>query len=285
MQYYKERFDLLNDSISIGEDKLKEYWLEIYNFFSGKGYFKLAENGVGQGKHTIALKFQPSPEQFFLLHLGKIGMWPIEPNIGKYSIEDIFTVIEMYYAAIADCTWGEDENGENNWIVEREKPKSEYATFLNNILRFYEDGYYLEPNHGYIMPSPNKALLHQLQDEYSELPSDIYDRLKSATKDFYRFDATLERQRKAIASLADILESVRDDLKNVLNNEYNIAKNDHDKLIFEVVNNYNIRHDNDRQKKDYSKEIWLDWMMQYYTSTIIAYYRLKEKISVQDSNK
>ena len=29
--------------------------------------------------------------------------------------------------------------------------------------------------------------------------------------------------------------------------------------------------------RDSSKEIWYDWMMQYYTSVIIAFYKLKNK--------
>lgn len=40
-------------------------------------------------------------------------------------------------------------------------------------------------------------------------------------------------------------------------------------------NGYNIRHNKADQKTDYSREIWYDWMMQYYTSTILAYYKLK----------
>lgn len=94
---------------------------------------------------------------------------------------------------------------------------------------------------------------------------------------FYRFDSNSEMKKKAINILADILENVRDDLKNILNDEFQINKNKHDALIFEMVNGYGIRHNNKNQKTDYSKEIWYDWMMQYYTSTIITYYRLKNK--------
>lgn len=68
---------------------------------------------------------------------------------------------------------------------------------------------------------------------------------------------------------------MRDDLKETLNQEYDISKNDHDRLIFGIVNGYNIRHNKADQKTDYSCEIWYDWMMQYYTSTILAYYKLK----------
>lgn len=37
------------------------------------------------------------------------------------------------------------------------------------------------------------------------------------------------------------------------------------------------RHDRAEQKSDYSKKIWYDCMMQYYTSVIIVFYKLKNK--------
>lgn len=277
MKYYKERNGLLEPSDFIDEKKLAHYWIEIYKYFNNKGYFKLAETGVKQGNHVYAPQFAPSPAQYFLLHLGKNDMWPIEENIKKYTVEDIFTTIEIYYAEIADCKWEENDDGDWNWTIETEAPKREYAFYINNILKLYKTGYCLEPLQGIIMSTPNDALRHQLGEAQPEIPSAIYERLSSASKDFYRFDATEERKRKAIASLADVLESIRNDMKLIFNSEYKITKNEHDRLIFDVVNNYHIRHDNEKQYENYSTDIWYDWMMQYYTSTIIAFYRLKEK--------
>ena len=55
-----------------------------------------------------------------------------------------------------------------------------------------------------------------------------------------------------------------------------LYKDSKDRLIFGIVNEYNIRHNKADQKTDYSREIWYDWMMQYYTSTIITYCKLKK---------
>ena len=68
-----------------------------------------------------------------------------------------------------------------------------------------------------------------------------------------------------------------EEVKDIFNAEYEVPKNEHDKLIFGIVNGYNIRHNRAGQNSDYSKEIWYDWMMQYYTSVIIAFYKLKNK--------
>jgi hypothetical protein len=87
----------------------------------------------------------------------------------------------------------------------------------------------------------------------------------------------MEEKKKAINILADILEKEREPLKELLNSEYEVGKNEHDKLIFGIVNGFNIRHNRADQKGDYSREIWYDWMMQYYTSVIIAYYKLQRE--------
>ena len=81
MKYYKERNGLLEPSDFIDEKKLAHYWIEIYKYFNKKGYFKLAETSVKQGNHVYAPQFAPSPAQYFLLHLGKNEIWPIEEII------------------------------------------------------------------------------------------------------------------------------------------------------------------------------------------------------------
>lgn len=142
--------------------------------------------------------------------------------------------------------------------------------------RSYKDGYYLERSNGFIMEMPNKALQEQLSYDGAELSEDVLEQLKSASRMYYRFDTDMEAKKKPINILADILEKVRDDLKETLNQEYDVSKNEHDRLIFGIVNEYNIRHNKADQKTDYSREIWYDWMMQYYTSTIITYCKLKK---------
>ena len=128
-----------------------------------------------------------------------------------------------------------------------------------------------------LMQMPNGALREQLEYDGSALPDSVYEQLATATEMYYRFDANLEQKKKAINILADILESEREEVKDIFNAEYEVPKNEHDKLIFGIVNGYNIRHNRAGQKSDYSKEIWYDWMMQYYTSVIIAFYKLKNK--------
>lgn len=76
--------------------------------------------------------------------------------------------------------------------------KDEKALFseqINNLLRSYKDGYYLERSNGFIMEMPNKALQEQLSYDGAELSEDVLEQLKSASRMYYRFDTDMEAKK------------------------------------------------------------------------------------------
>lgn len=284
--YYNKRHGLMPENeMSVSLEQLQKFWKETYDYFKTNGFLQLAEAGVENVKSKLALKMAPSPEQFLFTHTGRLNLYPITiKKLNECSESDTFTLIEIYYNQVEECKWETNEDDSFSWHTKSDEPRRIYATYVNNILRFYKSGFYLEPTLGFIMPLPNEALKHQLKSIDEAIPDDVYQKLSEATKNYYRFDANIEGKRKAIASLADILESIREDLKNLFNEEYGIAKATHDNSIFQIVNNYCIRHNNKKQCSNYSTEIWFDWMMQNYTSVIIAFYRLLSKKRMEQEN-
>lgn len=273
--YYAERKGLITQKLNLTLEELLNSFIQVYNYFNGKGSFDLAFKGANDEDRwtheTISIlppTMAPSPEVFFMTHLQDKQVWPITEYYESYTEEILFSVIEMLYEYIGIYNYKTDK-------IEAEEEKSLFLEQINNLLRAYKDGYYLEMSNGFVMEVPNKALQEQLSYNGADLPEDVFEQLKSASRMYYRFDTDMEAKKKAVNILADILEKVRDDLKETLNQEYDVSKNDHDRLLFGIVNGYNIRHNKVDQKTEYSREIWYDWMMQYYTSTIIAYYKLK----------
>lgn len=273
--YYAERKGLITQQLKLSLEELLNSFIQVYHYFHRKGSFDLAFRGASDEDrwthetiNILTPTMAPSPEVYFMTHLQDKQVWPIAEYYEGYTEEILFSVIEMLYAHIGIYNYTTSK-------IEVAEEKALYLEQINNLLRAYKDGYYLEPTDGYVMEMPNKALQEQLSYDGSDLPEGVLEQLKSASRMYYRFDTDMEAKKKAINILADILEKVRDDLKETLNKEYDISKNDHDRLIFGIVNGYNIRHNKADQKTDYSREIWYDWMMQYYTSTILAYYKLK----------
>jgi hypothetical protein len=82
----------------------------------------------------------------------------------------------------------------------------------------------------------------------------------SAIAKYRRYRSTIAERRDAIRDLADVLEYIRPKLKEVL------TKPDEADL-FNIVNNFGIRHHNQQQKSDYDASIWLSWMFYFYLAT------------------
>ena len=66
----------------------------------------------------------------------------------------------------------------------------------------------------------------------------------------------------------------REEVKKVL-------KSDDASDLFNLANNFGIRHHRKGQKTDYDQSIWLSWMFYYYLATIHACVRLVEKGEVR----
>lgn len=281
-EYYAKRHGLLTNKLDLDFDEVLKYFNEVYRYFENKESFEVAKKGAwrqipytSDQEQVMAPTLSPSPEVFFAIKLQSKEVWPIWQYLDSYDEAMLFSVIEILYDHIGIYNYETDE-------CERDELKEEFSEKINNILKAYKEGYYLESTNGFIMEAPNRALQKQLQYSGEDIPETVLGQLTTASEMYYRFDSNLEQKKKAINILADIIENEREELKEILNAEYNISKNEHDKLIFGIVNGYNIRHNRADQKCDYSKSIWYDWMMQYYTSVIIAFYKLKKEHSGED---
>lgn len=276
MKYFLERNNLFDNSFTIDLDDFKKYFFQTYKYFEDRELFDVAYNGVWNTNQNFKQyqvfppKMSPSPEIFFMNHLDKDDVYPIWEHYEYYEEVEIFTVIEILFDHICSYDYREEK-----FMIEEHK--LEFATHINNLLKRYKSGYYLDMKYGFIMEEPNDAINALMNTEFPEtMDKTVLEQLKTAVKMYYRFDSSEESKKKAINILADVLEPLRTELKEILNKDHNISMNVHDKLIFGIVNEFDIRHNNKKQFTKYSKPIWHDWMMQYYTSIIFTYYRLKK---------
>jgi hypothetical protein len=79
----------------------------------------------------------------------------------------------------------------------------------------------------------------------------------------------LDDRKEAIRELADVLEYVRPEIKKHLD-----KKDEND--IFNIANNFGIRHHNVDQKINYDKAIWYSWIFYYYLATLHAVLRISK---------
>jgi hypothetical protein len=124
---------------------------------------------------------------------------------------------------------------------------------------------------GEILSLPGRTLEPLLQ---AIIPSNethnITSRVELAVEKFRRRRSSLEDRRDAIRDLSDVLEYLRPRLNRVLTRQ---DEND----LFNIANNFGIRHHNKKQKTDFDKAIWYSWIFYFYLATIHAAVRLLEK--------
>jgi hypothetical protein len=138
--------------------------------------------------------------------------------------------------------------------------KLEFRTALNEIINDYSDGFVLLSSGEIVRLSPDglDSLLNTLPETQN---SAIHQHISNAVRKFRERHASVDDRHAAVRSLADVLELIRPQLQRV------ITKQDESDL-FQIANNFGIRHSNDRQKNEYERGIWLDWIFFHYLATI-----------------
>lgn len=93
--------------------------------------------------------------------------------------------------------------------------------------------------------------------------AEIRDPLEAAVAQFQRRGSTPEERRGAVKGLADVLERMRPEIKRELLSE-------DERALFDLANNFSIRHNKRDQRGDYDKDVWLEWAFYVYLATARA---------------
>jgi hypothetical protein len=244
---------------------LSRLFKDLYRQYDAKDYFQEAfgyicvDAGEVPGTLGTDIEFQ------ILRKLRKFS---------EYSEDDVFDMIEFLYDHVSKPVDGNYHSwGNCGWhyhTFDTHTGRQEYRAEINEFLQDYKEGYELSIE-GEILTLPDEgqaSLLEQNLPVYD--PDNVEKRVTNAILKFRRYRSSIEDRRDALRDLADVLEFLRPKLKLI------VAKNDESDL-FNIANNFGIRHHNDSQKTDYDKPIWYSWMFYYYLATIHAVVRLIAK--------
>jgi hypothetical protein len=255
-------------------DGLKHLFLSIFEQFWDSGHFQQVLGFECVDAGFVAGSAGPDTEAFFFRNLKKKDLWPIAGRLERYTEDDLFDVIELLhdcaskgvdgtFHSYAACGW-------HYQTFTREEGRNEFRVVINDALRAYEAGYQISPR-GEILSVPPKGLadLERAEAPPGD-PDNISARVTAAVDKFRRRGASAGERRDAVRDLADVLEYLRPKAKQVLESQ-------DEKELFDLANNFGIRHHNQRQKTLYDRPIWHSWMFYYYLATIHAVTRLIAK--------
>jgi len=274
--YYSVRTGKITPDQEVNFDVLKKLFIVVYNKLNSDGYFQ-KYFGIDCNDGFIAGELGQDDQQIdamIFVNLKKENLYPIWKQIPNYTEDDFFDVIEFlhdhcskglngYYHNWNQCGYHYEEFND----IEGQK---HYREQLNPILREYKDGFEISES-GEILILSDNGLTNLFQ---ANIPTNdkenISDKINSAILKFRRHKSTLDDRREAIRELADVLEFLRPAIKQHLN-----KKDEND--IFNIANNFGIRHHNKDQQTEYDKAIWYSWIFYYYLATLHAVLRMTNK--------
>ena len=138
--------------------------------------------------------------------------------------------------------------------------RAEFKSKMNTVLARYVNPFELSLN-GEVLSKPEAGFEAIFDADVPSKDKNVVSRINAAILRYRRHGSTLDDRRQAVRDLADVLEYLRPKVKALLT-----SADDND--LFNIANNFGIRHHNEQQKTTYDAALWLSWMFYFYLATI-----------------
>jgi hypothetical protein len=244
---------------------LDALWAGDY-FQQAFGYYCVDQDEVG-GELS-------NPAAHFYRLTGRETVWPYEEYGHEYDLDILIEVIEALHDLVSKPVSGRFHDFNScGWHYDTFDPEAgrrEFRAQLNDTLRLAEPALQIQENGEIVLLHPEE--LEKLLD--APLPrgaqSDlITTKIADARRLFRSRHSDEGDRRRAVRELVDALEAIRPDVK-----AYLLTADERD--LFNIANNFAIRHNNDAQKRDYD-ELWLGYLFQRFLADIHLVLRLRER--------
>ncbi len=278
MQYYSERNGKPIKRKGRSLKDTKESISSIIDIFTNNGYWQLefgydcVDNGYYFGNKRISL------EAFMDYEFEQEGSLSICQRFEKCNEEEFFDILEFlykycskpiegsgYYHSFNNCGLHDCKYDNNSQKMGREEFRQE----INIIIALYQNGFQMNEN-GQIMSMAQNGFKPLIDAKIKHNNQAVQNPVEKAKEHFFRHNATLSDRKNAVRDLADALEHIRKDVKQVL------TKKDESEL-FDILNNFGIRHNDTKQKINYDEDIFYSWLFYHYLAAFHACDKLIER--------
>jgi hypothetical protein len=146
---------------------------------------------------------------------------------------------------------------------------------MNRTLVNYRGGFRINED-GQVEHDANEGLDQLIDAALPTKDPDVAKRVSGAIALYRNRGRTEEDLRLAVRELFDVLEKLRPEMKTEM-----LSKDEG--ALFNIANNFTIRHMNDQQKAGYDSAIWHQWMFYVNLSTIHVITRLVNRKARQQT--
>ncbi len=272
-EYYSVRTGKMAPDQKMNFDVLKKFFLIVYNKLYKDGYFQ-KYFGIDCNDGYMEGELGEDIDSIIYVNLRKENLLPIPSKIAEYTEDDLFDIIEFlhdhsskglngFYHTWNNCGYHYQEFND-------QEGQKHFREVINPLLKEYLNGFEISDN-GEILMLSDTGLSTLFEANIPTTDNiNIKDRINLSILKFRRHKSTLDDRKEAIRELADVLEYLRPEIKKYLTKQ---DEND----IFNIANNFGIRHHNNDQKTDYDKAVWYSWIFYFYLATIHSVLRLIRK--------
>lgn len=221
----------------------------------------------------------PNPPAYFRTKYNLRIPWPIDENIAEYDEPLLFTAIELVHELVAEPNQGRFHNyggcmRTHYSTFDRSLGRERWREEINPILADYGDGYVLDEK-GRVNAIGASGVRQLLR---APLPvtgarEQVDAKVEHAVELFYRATSSPADRHHAVRDLVDVLEYLRPHIKTWM------PADEGD--LFNIANNFGLRHNNPKQKVKYDQAIWFNWMFHLNLATIHAILRVLDRQQVK----
>jgi hypothetical protein len=270
--YYSARLGG-SQAIRLDLETLKTLFDSVYLHLQTNGFFDEAFGSYCVDAGEIEGTIGSNIEAYILFTLMKKNIWPIREKLKSYDEADLFDVIEFLFDHVSEP----QQKDLHDWSgcgyhysdFDKAKGQREYRNRINALLARYGEGYELTDKGELMVVAPPGAQ-HLLQAQLPTRDATVTEKVRLAVEKFRRYGSSMDERQSAVRDLADALEWLRPKIKETL------LRADEQEL-FNLANNFGIRHLRQDQKLDYDRAVWLSWMFYHYLATINACLHLIER--------
>ena len=289
-RYFSQRTGSAPDNISLAD--FASRFNIIFNTFVKTGYFiQMGVSSQSPGYADMRGLDKLEDKLVLVFGLKGKGMVPLPANIENLDRDSLFDLIEFLADRVSKHnTSNKDPSdirpvGMHNGkfipppmdtvtnpfnlyhVYDRKEGQKKWRDALNrHLVQLNPPCKITEKQTIEILPTSEG--LQQLVDSCASPSEDTQSRIKHAQELFLKHGATKDDKRSALKDLMDVLEYMRNDLKEHIPKE--------EKDLFNIANNYAIRHNRPGQITEYD-ERYLQWFFYALLASIDLVTKLKTR--------
>jgi hypothetical protein len=261
--YWRERKAGQRTVVVLDNAAVVREFIVLVNELDDSGYFEKRF-----GKDCVDDPRGDVPDVLIHRELGVEGLWPLEHRRLVDDMDLFLDIVELLHDLVSRplARWHHDYSG-CGWHhvnFEIEPGRVVYRWRVNKILersdlglRVAEEG----DDIGRLVAVTDDARTQLVHAVVARDDSEPTDQVRHALALFRERSADRNQKRSAVAALALVLEERRHNvLKDALSNSDRGA-------LFDIANNFHIRHQDSKQKRDYD-DFYLDWIFWLYLASI-----------------